>query len=1434
MNNMKRINLTFVVAAGLAFASFGATDLRELTFQVAVPCETAPVIDGAMDDACWAKAPAHTTYYQYYIANPPATNGYADCRIVYDQKGLYMAVRNPEPLMSKVKPKHVKNFDGGLWYDESAEIYFDPAAAGVGWYKFIVNCLGKHDTAYQMDPSNVDEKWVAKGIASAAKMFDDRWEFELYIPWTVFDNHPPARPGEMWTCLHARFRWLEHPWKDFFATASGAIGGYSPNLFGYLYFSDGQPVPPKRILDILTERVHCRWAVQIGDKTYMHDERGVSELPMKVSEYIAQHEREDKAVTDLCRTNVIRLATEPDFRGKPLKMPLAGKYDLNPPKEYNGHNGWYRHNPVRNAYVTPHLEWAPKLLGKSAPRVWGVSKPDTSIRELVELDQRYCFEDPLFQVGIHGASGHFETAVTHGSAFDMQAQTETLLAKNPDVICLSRIELTKFPPRYLYEILRRVRDEGVGLVILTAGDVDGALPKQVKLERDPQLERAFAQRAPGKSLPGFKKLSPWDLAQGKLPSELGLRMGRFGKGRVAVWSFPPPVKWSLRWKGMFESRTVMPFNLIRWAQGADPATTVDYGTLNETLSFGAASASVPFAVDVGDSGVNEVRYRVRDDVNRVVYDTVAPLRAGRNLVAADISKLPPGDYYLDVMPRRGDLYDLPSFRCFAKEPFVAGVTIAGTNEVVFVQEGVAPNFPIEWKTPYPDALTVSWTLRDLPYNQVRAQGRSVVKPGATKTWAGDKRLKEFPTRAGVVRVDLADAQGRPVGAAEKVVYFPNHRYPDYTMIMWASTESGNMAELFMPQMVDWMGYDSFVEGDGREAAHFNSWLVPSVNSLRVCGDARGSTWTGWIIPRLQETAIEREQFELMKSDYNIYRPEVKKTVEECVRRRFSGTAKWAPIVYGLGDESWYSGDLGMGDAEDDRIYREWLEKRYKGDIARFNKSYKTNLASFAEAPHIPSLKARETGNLSAWLDTMLYSAHYYADASQLQRAVVKKLDPRARVGHEASSGGDLEYTLDFLDFWGPYRDVVSDELCSSVKPQNLVRAVWWGGYVRSSRNGFPVEQWEYLLTGTLNGDEWFCGYPGSSESCFAADLTPAPYVQRQHAYHVQLKRGLASLLMRTPLRKHPIAHGYSWPSAQLSVIDERYGGGDALEYVRFCYRHGYGVNFVPRTRPRNLDGAKLLNLSGCHAMTDEEVANVKAFLARGGKIVSTSEPGVLDDYLALRETPPFAGKWTKLSKEWTDAEMLSLVASVGVTEKERVEGLDMKHTILRCRDKSYAGKSAETFGAKMTLVGFKTLAENVGKSCAVDLGGEGFVYETDDRFLGALSRVEIAKLEKPFKLYSVFAKEQPKPAFALDKTEVTAGEFVTFKLDGLRPDSTYRLMVLGLDGKEIVNRTLVFCADGREKQKSVQFPYSDKSGVYRLALRDIATGLESSVEVKVL
>ena len=53
MNAIRR-----VVAAGLAAVGFSgfAQDLRELAFHVVHPVGDRPVIDGALDDACWKRA----------------------------------------------------------------------------------------------------------------------------------------------------------------------------------------------------------------------------------------------------------------------------------------------------------------------------------------------------------------------------------------------------------------------------------------------------------------------------------------------------------------------------------------------------------------------------------------------------------------------------------------------------------------------------------------------------------------------------------------------------------------------------------------------------------------------------------------------------------------------------------------------------------------------------------------------------------------------------------------------------------------------------------------------------------------------------------------------------------------------------------------------------------------------------------------------------------------------------------------------------------------------------------------------------------------------------------------------------------------------------------------------------------------------------------
>ena len=1426
------IAIRLVVAAGVAvaWASGFAQDLRELAFHVVHPVGDRPVIDGALDDACWKRAACHDAYYEYFkedarrIPEALRTESY----LLYDDKGVYLGVRNREPLVKQLKKGHIKNYDTGIWTDDSAEVYFDPAAAGVGYYRFVVNCIGKITMAFRMDGANLDETWKCPGVEAAAKIFDDRWEFELFVPYAGLDNHAPAKPGDVWMFNHSRMRWAEKAWTDFWCSSPMASGS-SANRFGYMYFSDGKSVPPEKVLELLAERQHTKWAIQIGERTYCHQLDGIHEMKETISEYMARHKRESAALDALCTTNIQRLVKEPDYRAEPLALPLAGTYDLTPPKEFDGHNGWFRHNTVRGAYVTPHLVWARKLIGK-APHPLYVTPANALWRDAIETDQRFAFDDPLYHPGGFGASGIYEDPVSLGTHMDKQKQFETLLAGNPDVICLARWSMKDIPVKYRYEILRRVRDEGVGLVVMPRWS---SWDFPYDLRRDAEAERALARRLPFCSIPGQKDVPPWTLRDGSLPTARDLRVMRFGKGLVVGYPVNDPAAWTPGWMAGYEARQAFLFGLVRTAQGVRPATDVDFGRgTDETLDAGASDA-LSFAVTVRDAGADRVTYRVRSDLNETLAEETCALRPGANRIFVDISALPAGAYWVDVIPMKGERCDLPAFRRFTRKSPLGPVTIDGTN-ASFVAENRAPRLGVTWPRALPTSGTLAWEIRSLPYKETVMKGEIPLKRGATKA---EIRGNEgpFPTRMGLVDLTVRDADGAPLVRAHKTVAFPNHRYPDYTTIMWGDPAGCNMGELFAPQIVDWMGYDGFIEGRGARLAPFNAWSVPTICRVELPGGTNGTSWSGYTIPypwnKGGREAAKRNWNEKYKGRYNLDDPEVLELVTETLRQRGDLDAKYVPLVWNLGDECWYSKNLGFGTDYINGLYTQWLEKRY-GTLERLNASYKSNYGSWKEIPHLTTEQALKANNLPAWYDTILYSDHYYARVMRKVRGILKTMDPPGRVGAEGSSAGDLAETVRDLEFWGPYRSLVADERLKSLKPQ-AIRGTWWGGYVRASRNGFPTDQWEYLLTGTINADEWFMGNPGNTESAFAGDLQPAPYVKRQHDYHLQLKRGLASLLIRTPFRRNNFIFHANHASELLSTRgDEFPGAGKLNELVRFCYRRGYDVAFSEPTTVDRIFEKKVAFLMGQCALSDDEVRKFQEFVRRGGRIVADCEPGVADQYLALRKEPPLKGKWTPLAANWTPEDVQAVLDPIGDRPVEKLAGIDMRHTILRTRVRTFAGEAAKAFGGTMKITGFKTTADKVGTSLAFDFGAEGYVYETDAGYVGKCAKVDLANLEKPFKVYSIFEVEQKAPVFEIPTT-VAPGDRVTFETKSLRPDSTYRLMVCGLDGKEIANRAQVFVADAKTKKVEFQFPFSDRPGTYKVVLRDIATGLETATAVMV-
>jgi len=199
-----RMKPVWALALIPAFAlTLHAQQMRELAFQVAMPAKETPKIDGVLDDACWKTTPVHSDYYEYLAPNPRrVTNTKTDCLIVYDEKGVYTGIRNWEDHPEKLIQNCKKNNQGDIWLDDSGEIYYDPDAAGIGYYKFIVNSLGKFDTAWRMDGANMREDWTCGGVVCAAKVFPDRLEVELFIPWSAFHGRPGPPPGDIWTFNH--------------------------------------------------------------------------------------------------------------------------------------------------------------------------------------------------------------------------------------------------------------------------------------------------------------------------------------------------------------------------------------------------------------------------------------------------------------------------------------------------------------------------------------------------------------------------------------------------------------------------------------------------------------------------------------------------------------------------------------------------------------------------------------------------------------------------------------------------------------------------------------------------------------------------------------------------------------------------------------------------------------------------------------------------------------------------------------------------------------------------------------------------------------------------------------------------------------------------------------------------------------------------------
>ena len=1018
------------------------------------------------------------------------------------------------------------------------------------------------------------------------------------------------------------------------------------------------------------------------------------------------------------------------------------------------------------------------------------------------------------------------------------------LSAKYDVIVLGNVEFMSLPNEAQFRILTAV-EAGTGLVIVG--------------ERNPISYRKVLQNPVDKL--NFPKRFDVTTRSNKRPVDF-IKAWTLGKGRIVTVRYPVARGWEYyfgesllpemtpdhQYEARQENACALLLRTLRYAaDGKD-----------DVWSVAQAGKSLEFKNLPGKT----VTLRFRDTENNVLL--TKQLKSGIRKFALPV--FPAGKLYCDMLLRDGSA--LKGFGAFSF--YSSGRH--GKMSVKLAEEILAPGQPVKghlrWLRPLEQDCRLRVTMIGTPEYMVWEKREFQVAKGV-RNFDFEIRNYSLPTIAGFLRCELITPDGTVIDKAEAEMFLKKKDLPSYFQYGWGGANTLNMARQ-MNHLAGWQGALLHpTEVPHNNLAYFNQSLVSYVIRIIYARGPKGEVNPGW--PFLRGDLVK--QMKALKSDMSFYRPEVQKLWRAAIEHRTGVVPKVFTSVYSLGDENGFNYEAGFG-ASDLPAFRKFIAKKY-GTIAKYNKEHKTSYKSFAEVPHLTLKDAKAAGNYPAWFDHREYMERMYADSHNFARKVIREKNPDAIVGSEGSEPGNLELSIEEMDFWGPYNNVMFSEALRSFAPQKL-RSLWWGsGYGASEP--FPKHA-KYMVLGTANSSAYYITLSPGTLTAFGGDCLPAAALQKHLPLLNRFRFGLGDLFNKMPMAKPEILLYWSHASQAASILDERLtnpqdGYGTVIP---FCYRHALPFEFVSeRTIDRlKMPSVKVLFLCGGTALSQKEVDAIRAFVQNGGTVITDRNAGVFNEY--LRELPsvrfgkmfdatPFAR--IKQPKIMDDLRVKSSKGNVLESSKALVTP-GSKYWVERKFGKgatvtanfNFAVVDASSKGAKS----FDRFLQNELKSYGVRFPARLIgcmkapvirVREAADHKLIALSvdqtdadrKLKLILPEKAYiydvftgkmvygkefswqdasvseRVFGVFASKQNAPAMKVDAS-VTRGQSLTIDLNGNSSSRVIGLLFTGPDGKKMYVRNIsAVLADGKKIQFRTAF--NDKPGKYKVRALDHSTGL---------
>ena len=154
--------------------------------------ETAPQIDGRLDDAAWQAAPWTDRFVDIEGDRQPQPRFRTQVKMLWDDEHFYIAAQMEEPHVWGTLTKH----DSVIFHDNDFEVFIDPDGDNHEYYELEINAL---NTTWDLflpkpykDGGRADNGWEIPGLKTAVhcrgtlndpRDEDQGWDVELAIPW---------------------------------------------------------------------------------------------------------------------------------------------------------------------------------------------------------------------------------------------------------------------------------------------------------------------------------------------------------------------------------------------------------------------------------------------------------------------------------------------------------------------------------------------------------------------------------------------------------------------------------------------------------------------------------------------------------------------------------------------------------------------------------------------------------------------------------------------------------------------------------------------------------------------------------------------------------------------------------------------------------------------------------------------------------------------------------------------------------------------------------------------------------------------------------------------------------------------------------------------------------------------------------------------------